>query len=412
MDLTEFQPFFRRLAATPLKAWRDDLAAATLARVRSGAHGDLADWEAALAALPQIPPSLFFSIDQSPPAPLFLRGEKEMLPLINSTLEKEEIEKPYLEKSPQPPLLKGEKENPPFEKGIIKKPFFEKGIIKNSPFEKSTLEKHPFEKGAKKPPFEKGGLGGFQGVHQHLRETLQRFHPWRKGPFCIHGVTIDTEWRSDWKWNRLADAITPLHGRLVLDVGCGNGYYGGRMLDAGAALVLGIDPTLLFVMQFLAINRYAQRETLAVLPLALEDLPPLLTGFDTVFSMGVLYHRRSPLDHLDALRRLLRPGGELVLETLVIDGDAQQVLVPPGRYAGMRNVWFIPSVAALTRWLTRCGFQRVQVIDVSRTTVEEQRATEWMRFQSLADQLDPTDRHRTREGLPAPVRAVLIAERP
>ena len=67
---------------------------------------------------------------------------------------------------------------------------------------------------------------------------------------------------------------------------------------------------------------------MAVLPLALEDLPPGMTGFDTLFSMGVLYHRRAPLGHLRDLRRLLRPGGELVLETLVVEGDAGDVLVP------------------------------------------------------------------------------------
>lgn len=248
-------------------------------------------------------------------------------------------------------------------------------------------------------------------ITQELRKALQRLHPWRKGPFSIHGVDIDTEWRSDWKWERLANAITPLDGRLVLDVGCGNGYHAWRMLGAGAALVLGIDPTLLFVMQFLAINRYLRRDDVAVLPLATGDLPPTLTGFDTVFSMGMLYHRRSPLSHLEELRRLLRPGGELVLETLVCAGDERQVLMPPNRYAGMRNVWFIPSVAALQIWLQRSGFVRVRVIDVSRTTLDEQRATDWMCFQSLADQLDPANALLTREGLPAPTRAILIAER-
>ncbi len=61
--------------------------------------------------------------------------------------------------------------------------------------------------------------------------------------------------------------------------------------------------------------------------------------------MGVLYHRRSPVDHLYQLKSTLRPSGELVLETLIIDGDEQTVLLPKDRYARMRsNVWFIPSV--------------------------------------------------------------------
>ncbi len=156
-----------------------------------------------------------------------------------------------------------------------------------------------------------------------LGRRLDAFHPWRKGPFCLHGVRIDAEWRSDLKWDRLAAAIAPLDGRLVLDCGCGNGWYGYRCLGAGADLVVGIDPTLRFVLQFLAVNHFIGSDRLAVLPLTDEDLvrEPLtgLTGFDTVFSMGVLYHRRAPARHLGILRSLLRPGGELVLETLVLD---------------------------------------------------------------------------------------------
>ena len=36
-----------------------------------------------------------------------------------------------------------------------------------------------------------------------LRSLLMRLHPWRKGPLELAGIKIDTEWRSDWKWNRL-----------------------------------------------------------------------------------------------------------------------------------------------------------------------------------------------------------------
>ncbi|MEK9593767.1 MAG: DUF1698 domain-containing protein, partial [Luminiphilus sp.] len=43
-----------------------------------------------------------------------------------------------------------------------------------------------------------------------LHSALMGLHPWRKGPFELSGLHIDTEWRSDWKWDRLADAIAPL----------------------------------------------------------------------------------------------------------------------------------------------------------------------------------------------------------
>lgn len=242
-----------------------------------------------------------------------------------------------------------------------------------------------------------------------LEDTLQLFHPWRKGPFSVFGITIDTEWRSDWKWTRISDEIQSLQGRRVLDVGCGSGYHVLRMLGAGAQLAVGIDPTMLYVMQFQALKHFMPMINAHVLPLRGEDLPQGMQAFDTVFSMGVLYHCRSPLDHLRELRGQLRPGGELVLETLVIDGGSQDVLMPQKRYAKMRNVWFIPSTAALSIWLQRCGFTDIRVVDVTATTVDEQRSTTWMHFESLIDFLDPDDRTKTLEGYPAPLRATLCA---
>ncbi|MCK5843119.1 MAG: DUF1698 domain-containing protein, partial [Victivallales bacterium] len=72
-----------------------------------------------------------------------------------------------------------------------------------------------------------------------LERVLKKLHPWRKGPFNLFGVEIDAEWRSNLKWNRLSDGISPLKGKLVLDLGCGNGYYGLRMIGEGAERVVG-----------------------------------------------------------------------------------------------------------------------------------------------------------------------------
>lgn len=262
--------------------------------------------------------------------------------------------------------------------------------------------------------------GAFVGVGGDVREitratleqALRGLHPWRKGPFSLFGVDIETEWRSDFKWERLATAISPLTGRRVLDVGCGSGYHCWRMRGAGAAEVIGIDPTPLFVLQFKAIQKYLKEPSVHVLPLALEQLPPKLGAFDTVFSMGVLYHRRSPIDHLTDLRDCLSSGGELVLETLVVEGDEQTVFVPQGRYARMGNVWFLPSPSALIAWLQKVGFQDMKLVDINQTSLEEQRSTDWMTFHSLANFLDPEDPNKTIEGHPAPRRAIITAQLP
>lgn len=249
-------------------------------------------------------------------------------------------------------------------------------------------------------------------TQQQLEKTLRGLHPWRKGPFNIVGTAINTEWRSNWKWNRIAPHISSLAGKTVLDVGCGSGYHAWRMRGAGANLVIGIDPSPLFVVQYLALQHFIRSDSVFVLPLGIEDMPAQLQAFDTVFSMGVLYHRRSPMDHLLELRQLLKPGGELVLETLVVEGNENTVLVPRDRYGRMGNVWCIPSVQALQLWLEKNRFRDVKVVDVSITTPDEQRSTSWMTYQSLKDFLDPSDSSKTIEGYPAPRRAVLTAKAP
>ncbi|KPZ66544.1 tRNA (mo5U34)-methyltransferase [Pseudoalteromonas sp. P1-16-1b] len=248
-----------------------------------------------------------------------------------------------------------------------------------------------------------------EGEKKQTTHLLKRMMPWRKGPFNVHGIDINTEWRSDWKWDRLLPHIEPLKGRTVLDIGCGSGYHLWRMRGEGAQFVVGIDPSDLFLCQFQAIKHFNPDENVHLLPLGVEALPEL-KAFDTVFSMGVLYHRRSPIDFLAQLKAQLRPGGELVLETLVIEGDENTVLVPTDRYAKMRNVWFIPSTAALKLWMERVGFKDVKIKDCAITTLDEQRKTDWMENESLVDFLDPTDTSKTIEGYPAPLRAILTAK--
>ncbi len=245
-----------------------------------------------------------------------------------------------------------------------------------------------------------------------LENGLRGLMPWRKGPYRFFDLLVDTEWRSDWKWDRVAPALSSLEGRKVLDVGCGSGYHLWRMFGAGASEVIGIDPGLLFLCQFLAIKTYQPMAPVDLLPLKIEDLPRPLGYFDTTFSMGVLYHRRSPIDHLLELKDTLRPGGELVLETLVVDGPEGYSLMPEDRYGQMRNVWFLPSCATLLRWMDRAGLRNAEVVDVTDTTTEEQRSTDWMRFQSLEHFLDPNDSRKTIEGYPGPKRATIIAEKP
>ena len=255
-------------------------------------------------------------------------------------------------------------------------------------------------------------LPALRGDTAQLRECLMGLHPWRKGPLALDGVVIDTEWRSDWKWARVKDGIAALDGRKILDVGSGNGYYALQMRKAGAATVIGVDPTLLFAMQFLAINVFEQDPAVFILPCRLEETPPANNVFDTTFSMGVLYHQREPLKHLAQLRSTLRRGGQLVLETIYLPGDDLRAATPENRYARMRNVWSLPTVPQLAVWLQEAGYADIEVIDTSVTNLDEQRSTEWMTFDSLREALDPADPTKTVEGWPAPQRVVVTATVP
>lgn len=248
-----------------------------------------------------------------------------------------------------------------------------------------------------------------------LAQSLREFMPWRKGPFQLFDQRINTEWRSDWKWQRLAPHLPELTGQRILDVGSGNGYFGWRLLAAGAKAVLGVDPTLLFCMQHLAINRYLASDLNWVLPLRFEELPQM--QFDGVMSMGVVYHRRDPQAHVDELVQQLKPGGWLALESLVMPtGEsiypATQPKDEPGhRYARMRNVWCVPDANQMLNWVQRAGCTEVKLVDECTTTIAEQQPTPWMAFESLIHTLNPKDLAQTVEGYPAPRRAIVVGRR-
>ena len=274
-----------------------------------------------------------------------------------------------------------------------------------------TIDALPKGKVALKQPYISINQDGIDS--ELLMEALHKLIPWRKGPFMINGLALESEWDGDMKWQRITKHIKPLENKLVLDVGAGNGYFTIRMAMEGAKRVLGIEPFLLFNYQFRAIKSMIKSPLNALLlPIKLEDMPkkPI---FDTVFSMGVLYHLRAHMAHFSQLREMMVPDAELVIETLVIEGPEDYILVPKGRYAQMRNVYSIPSIKTLKSWLNDANFNNIRVVDVSKTTTEEQRKTPWIgeNGASLEDFLDPLDDSLTIEGYPAPVRTIVVCER-
>ena len=159
------------------------------------------------------------------------------------------------------------------------------------------------------------------GQRAALLEALQGLKPWRKGPFDIFGIPLDSEWNSSIKWDRLSGHLGTLAGKRVLDIGSSCGYYLFRLAAQQHELAIGIEPYPNFYVQFLALSRYLAFPRVYCLPLKLEEMPAMRRCFDTVLCMGILYHRRSPLDTLAHIQGLMVPGGQLVLETLVLEGE-------------------------------------------------------------------------------------------
>lgn len=246
-----------------------------------------------------------------------------------------------------------------------------------------------------------------------LEQNLHQFIPWRKGPFDLFGIELDAEWRSDLKWNRLAPHLDPLQGKLVLDIGCNNGYYMFRMSHLKPKLVLGIDPIPHNFFQFQLLQHFAQTPGLHFELFELDHLSLFQELFDTIFFLGILYHHRSPIDQLLSIRKALRPKGQVILETIGIPGEGPVCLFPKKTYAKMRNIWFIPTLSCLINWLEKTHFDDIQVISVTPTTDQEQRLTRWCPppRQSFMDFMDPQDPQKTLEGYPAPLRFCLSARK-
>jgi len=244
---------------------------------------------------------------------------------------------------------------------------------------------------------------------EKIESVAKLMMPWRKGPFEICGLFIDTEWQSFLKYN-LLEPHFDLRGKKVADIGCNNGYYMFRMLSQEPAKVIGFDPSALCKCQFDFINHYVKSDIEFEL-LGVEHLPFYEEKFDTVFCLGVLYHRPDPVGTLKALAKGMQSGGELFLDTFMIDGDEDICLSPEKTYSKIPNIYFVPTVKALENWCGRAGFIDIEVLEVTITTENEQRSTPWIQGESLGSFLDPDDNTKTIEGYPAPKRVYIKARR-
>lgn len=242
-----------------------------------------------------------------------------------------------------------------------------------------------------------------------IKDTAKVLIPWKKGPFRVFNLEIDSEWQSNIKYNLLRPHFD-LKDKIVADIGCNNGYYMFRMLEDEPKKVIGFDPSAITMLQFDFINHFAKTNVVYE-RLGVEHLELYNHKFDFIFMLGVLYHRADPIGTLKSLCRGLNKNGEIIIDTFMIDGDEEIALTPNGRYSKIPNIYFIPTIPALKNWLSRAGFIDIEVLVTTTTTKEEQRATSWSFEQSLEDFLDKDDPDRTVEGYPAPKRVYIKAKK-
>ena len=245
--------------------------------------------------------------------------------------------------------------------------------------------------------------------HEIVLNAAKKLIPWRKGPFNIFGLEIDSEWQSNIKYNLIRPHFN-LKDKIVADIGCNNGYYMFRMLEDKPKKLVGFDPSPLTLHQFEFINHFVKSDIIYEM-LGVEHLEYYNHKFDFIFMLGVLYHRADPIGTLKSLARGLNSKGEILIDTFMIDGEEELCLSPNKRYSKIPNIYFIPTILALKNWLERAGFEDIEVIATTITTSEEQRKTSWSLDQSLEDFLDSSDKSKTVEGYPAPKRVYVKARK-
>jgi len=239
--------------------------------------------------------------------------------------------------------------------------------------------------------------------------SLEAFIPWKKGPFSLFGIEIDSEWQSHLKWERLLPHIKSLDGKRVADIGCHNGYFMYRMLHENPALVVGFEPVAKHLLAFELLQSYAKEEKLFFELLGAEHMHLYEKFFDRVFCLGILYHHTDPIELLRKIHTSLCTGGQVIIDCQGIDGDEPVALMPQSRYAHAKGIWWLPTKSCLVHWLSRAKFKDIHVFFAEKLTSNEQRSTKWAPIDSLSSFLDPIDPNLTKEGYPAPWRFYVTA---
>ncbi len=171
-----------------------------------------------------------------------------------------------------------------------------------------------------------------------------------------------------------------LTGLRCLDVGTRDGFWAFEMERRGASEVIGIDlddanaldwpapgPQLTteqedalasalpsFETAKQALGSTAERRDISIYELS----PDAVGTFDVAFVGTLLVHLRDPIGALAAVRRVIRPGGMLVVnEAISLSLTLLRPKVPAAALMTLpAPFWWVPNRQAVRRWVEAAGF--------------------------------------------------------
>ncbi|MBI2994974.1 MAG: bifunctional 2-polyprenyl-6-hydroxyphenol methylase/3-demethylubiquinol 3-O-methyltransferase UbiG [Gammaproteobacteria bacterium] len=165
---------------------------------------------------------------------------------------------------------------------------------------------------------------------------------------------------------RFIEAAIPLHGRPVLDLGCGGGLLCEGLARRNAQ-VTGIDASASAIR---AAQRHAAAGGLAIdyhAATAEEFAAGMSRPFDVVTCMELLEHVPDPAGLIAACARMLKPGGAFIASTInrnllsflgaVIAAEYVFGILPRGTHDYARFI----RPSELSRWLRSAGFEIVEI---------------------------------------------------